>query len=58
MNKEETIKLYEYFDSMEEVPEEMMNIYKKLDIIVKQIKLNDSFQESMEQLTKELNEIK
>lgn len=58
MKKEETIKLYEYFDSMEEVPEEMMNIYKKLDIIVKQIKLNDSFQESMEQLTKELNEIK
>jgi len=58
MNKEETIKLYKYFDSMEEVPEEMMNIYKKLDIIVKQIKLNDSFQESMEQLTKELNEIK
>lgn len=58
MNKEETIKLFEYFDSMEEVPEEMMNIYKKLDIIVKQIKLNDSFQESMEQLTKELNEIK
>lgn len=58
MNKEETIKLFEYFDSMEEVPEELNNIYKKLDIIVKQIKLNDSFQESMEQLTKELNEIK
>lgn len=58
MNKEEMIQLFDYFKSMETIPEEMNNIYKKLDIIVKQIKLNDSFQESMEKLTKELNEIK
>lgn len=57
MKNEDYIKLYEYLTSKEDLPEELIKIESKLELIVEQIKISDEYNSKMDEINNKFQEL-